>query len=137
MWSISQWIDVICSREPPVKLELPCFECCVFGEPRDSWEVATGNPLDVDGANGDNWNDPPKVEVPPFQTICQWFHVVPVPRASPSPREFVRGPSLRLAESVVWATAMLRAEEPSGVFPLEPEMFYFQRAAAEARYNDL
>jgi len=99
--------------------------------------VATGNPLDVDGANGDNWNDPPKVEVPPFSD-----HMSVVPCGSSSTglafTEGIRSrPSLRLAESVVWATAMLRAEEPSGVFPLEPEMFYFQRAAAEARYNDL
>lgn len=92
-----------------------------------------------------NWN-PPKVEVPPFSdrpTICQLFHVVPVPRASaasPSPRAFVRAPPC------VWqsrwcgpqqSTAMLCAEEPSGIFPLEPEMFYFKTACRRLQLNGL
>lgn len=140
MWSISQWIDVICSREPPVKLELPCFECCVFGQSQGflgggNWK-STGC-----GKNGD---EPvtgilQKWEVPPFSdrpTICQLFHVLPVPRASPSPRAFVRAPPC------VWQSRWCGPQQcsvrrnPAAFFLWNPRCSTLSAQLAEG-YNDL
>ena len=88
-----------------------------------------------------NWN-PPKVEVPPFSdrpTICQWFHVVPVPRASaasPSPRAFVRAPPC------VWQSRWCGPKQcsvrrnPPAFFLWNPRCSSLSAQLAEG-YNDL
>ena len=69
-----------CSREPPEKLELPCFECCVFGEPKGflgggNWK-STGF-----GKNGDEsvtgilqkWKFHHFQTDPPYVSGSMWF----------------------------------------------------------------